>query len=206
MSDNPKFYEEKGRFWWAVIYPDSMVVPVEEWGSIIQKPYCFAFHDKDNDGHKGDRKKHYHLIVVWNNNTTGKSALSLFQEIMPSCCHIEKVKDINYCYEYLIHNTDSSRQKYQYNKSERIECNNFDIGLYHKVSLEEKEKMCDELTDWFRENAFTNYYEFFFSVCDHFDYEYKAVARAHQGFFNSLCKGLYHKIEYDRLKEIEGRS
>lgn len=181
----------KDRYWTGIIYPDSMAYPIEEWGDIIQKPYCYCVHDKDKDGHKGDRKTHIHLVIVWNNNTTYNSALNLFKKIMPSCSKIEQVQDINYLYEYLIHNTDTCKQanKHLYGVEERVCCNNFDIGLYAKVTLEEKNKYRKELASLIIDRNITNYSDFYFVVLNNFEDVYEEVASNYVNFFSNLCKG-----------------
>ena len=50
-------------------------------------------------------------------------------------------------YNYLIHDTEDSRKKHkhQYDKSERITGNNFDIGSYEQLSVDEKNSILVEL-------------------------------------------------------------
>lgn len=184
----------KSRYWVGIIYPESLAVPVEEWGDIIQKPYAYCLHDKDLDGHGGDRKAHYHLIIVWNNNTTYKAALRVFQKLMPTCAKIEEC-DIRHMYDYLIHDTEACRKagKHLYDKSERICCNNFDIDLYEKTSLEEKQMYRRELASYLLENNFYNYTDFYSSVLLNYESVYEEVACLYTNFFSSLCKGNYLK-------------
>ena len=145
MSEYPDI---KAKYWWAVLYPESMIEGwQEDIDTILQLPYSFCVHDKDKDGHKGDRKIHIHLIIAFNNTTTYKNAISIFQKLMPSCAYIEKVINIRYSYEYLIHNTKDCKKKKKYlsDVSERILGNNFDIGKYEQRSLEEKREDAKEL-------------------------------------------------------------
>ena len=79
------------------------------------------------------------------------------------CCPVVQDKyNIRSAYNYLIHDTDESRKagKYQYEKSCRIEGNNFDIGMYEQFSLK-KDDMCDE--SFILKEEITNY-DFYLAV------------------------------------------
>lgn len=156
MSDYPNI---KGKYWWAVLYPESMVDDwKEEIDSILQLPYSYTIHNKDKDGHKGDRKIHLHLIIAFNNTTTYKNAISIFQKLMPSCTYIEKIINIRFAYEYLIHNTKDCKKKgkYLYDIKERILGNNFDIGQFEQRSLEEKRADVKELRKYILKHRIEN--------------------------------------------------
>lgn len=188
--------DKKTRFWVAILYPESLVYQPDEWADIIQKPFSYCLHDKDKTGHNGDRKAHYHVIICWNNNTTYKSAFSLFQELMPSLSKIEPVKDIKYMYNYLIHDTDSCRKagKYLYDKSERIECNNFDIGLYETFSINEKNMIRKELARVLLDKGFCTFTDFYYYVLTEYeDSIYEEVVSNFNNFYTNLCKGIYLK-------------
>lgn len=104
---------QKSKYWTAVLYPESMI---NNWQDkiydILQVPFCYCIHDKDtlNDSEE-ERKVHVHVVIAFNNTTTYKHALSVFQRLQESCSYCEQVLNIRYMYDYLIHNTDSCRKQ-----------------------------------------------------------------------------------------------
>ena len=140
---------EKAKYWVAVLYPESMVMNWEEKISgLVEVPFAYCIHDKDLDKEEEERKVHVHMILAFPNTTTYNHALSVFKEVQKSCSTCKRVINIRRMYEYLIHNTDDSRNKYQYDVFERVTGNNFDIGSYEQIGVEEKHKMLDELLDF----------------------------------------------------------
>ena len=66
MKGKVKVMSEKAKYWCAVLYPESMISDWKESISeILQIPYSYCIHDKDKDGHDGDRKTHVHLILAF---------------------------------------------------------------------------------------------------------------------------------------------
>ena len=185
---------EKAKYWVAVLYPESMI---DNWqdniSDILQVPYSYCIHNKDKDGHKGDRKIHLHLILAFPNTTTYNHALSLFKQLQPSCMICKKVINIRYMYNYLIHDTDSCRKshKYLYNITERIDGNNFDIGSYEQISLEEKKKMCRELAKVVIDKNITNMADLYMMVINNLSVDYEEVCINYSGFLSNICKGVY---------------
>lgn len=167
--------QQKAKFWWGILYPDNMV---ENWqediDDIIQLPFAYCIHDKDLL-HDGDetRKVHVHLMIMWNNTTTYKHALSVFQLLnAPGRTCVNTIKMIispRKAWDYLIHDTEKCRKKgkYQYPKEERIEGNNFDIGAYEQLSTEEKAEIRRTLSKLCLDKGFTNYASFYKYVMTH---------------------------------------
>lgn len=188
----------KARYWTAVCYPDNMR---PDWkdviGELLQIPYVYCVHDKDVDGDQEDRKTHVHIVGAWPNTTTYKVALGLFQLLsLPGqkCCNTcQKVQNVRYVYNYLIHDTEDARKKHkhQYKPNERITGNNFDIGSYEQVSLDEKEKMAEELEDMIIEQNIQDYRSLFLYVRENYDREYKKILRSYSSHFERMCRGNY---------------
>lgn len=202
---------EKAKYWCAVLYPESMI---EDWevkiSDIVQVPYSYCKHDKDIDFETNTRKEHIHLILAFNNTTTYKHALSIFQLLQPTCGICKKVIGIRYMYEYLIHNTESCRKsgKHIYDVSERICGNNFDIGAYEQRSLEEKREDAKQLKRYIIDHGIENVMEL--DICLNSDQEidedlrerYEDVLLGYSGYINNICKGvyLYHCKNFDTSK------
>ena len=97
------------------------------------------------------RKDHVHLIVAFPNTTTYKHALNVMDllsaEGKKAINKCEAVVGIRNVYDYLIHDTEDCRKKgkEQYDPSERITGNNFDIGAYEQLGTAEKNEMFLEM-------------------------------------------------------------
>lgn len=193
------------KYWVGVGYPESMK---PDWkdviGETLQLPYAYCVHDKDKTGHNGDRKEHVHIMIVFPNTTTYKHALSVMNGLSAdgktAFNKIERVINVRFMYDYLIHDTEDSqkKKKHLYDKSERIEGNNFDIGNYEQVSLGDKKDMRRELSLAIFNEGFTNYIDFYMWVLSNFDTSYEDIVSTYSGHFDRLIRGNYHKWEQAR--------
>lgn len=203
--------ESKYSQWLFVAYPENMV---DDWqvriGEILAGyPYAYCIHDKDMlgtykqvEGEEYQRKAHVHGIVVFNNQRAFKNVVELFQGLSKpgkSCLRkgkeAEPCKNIRHSYEYLIHNTETAKRqgKYQYNASERVIGNNFDIGAYEAISLADKNKMAKELADVIVSEGFSNFADFYMYVISNYDLEYFDIIKSYSGLYERLTKGNYQK-------------
>ena len=208
--------KEKAQYWVGVLYPENMISDWEEKiGDLVQVPYAYCIHDKDKlnkkletDEKHDERKVHIHLMLIWRNPTTYNNACSVFNSLAvkgKKCfAWIEKIKDIRYLYEYLLHNTETAKKqgKYQYDKSERKTGNNFDIGAFEQLSVTQKEKMAQELCDIVVDKGFRNFMKFYKYVRKNYDTDYFKVLRVNSGILERLCKGNYQQYISD-IQEIE---
>ena len=184
----------KAKYWTAVLYPESLIDNWQELcDDLLQVPFSYCIHDKDKDGHNGDRKTHVHFILCFPNTTTYKHALETFQRIQPNCNYCEQVLNIRYIYNYLIHDTNSCKKakKHLYDVSERVEGNNFDIGSFEQLSLTDKEEMLDRLCNFIVEYDIDNFRNFFVEYKKYFGKEYFQIIKANSGILERLCKGNY---------------
>lgn len=191
----------KARYWWFVFYPEHCE---EGWEDNIadelQIPFCYIIHDKDKDGHDGDRKVHGHMILAFPNTTTYKNALEIAQEVDSTIKIVKKVKSMRHAYDYLIHDTEDCKKKckYLYDTSERICKNNFDIGFFEQLSTEEKQELCFDLKNYIIKHRICNYVDLQIAVdtapefCE--DSTYSSIMIGYKGYLESLCKGMYLKL------------
>ena len=204
----------KGRYWCAILYPESMIPnwqdKIEE---LLEIPFAYCVHDKDFDEAEDERKLHTHIILAFANTTTKKHATNLLQRLAldgkSACAEIKSVINIRQKYEYLIHNTDKARKegKFEYDKSERILCNNFDIGSYEQLDMARKNEIYIELSDLIRDRGIYNYMDFYNVARDFFDDgSYIEVARCYSGHFNKLCDANYQRLTQGRLKVVYGEA
>lgn len=193
----------KARYWTAVLYPESMI---DDWkiliGDKLQYPYAYCVHDKDKDKNGDLRKEHVHVIVAFSNTTTYNYALSVFQEL-GVCATCERVISVRNAYDYLIHDTESSKKqgKYAYDPKERVTGNNFDIGAYEQIGVVEKQQIIDNICNIIEINDFMDFYELNKYIVENCDMDYKEVFRSKQGYFNNLVKGKF--LHWQRENGIE---
>lgn len=205
-----RYTQNKARYWWAVCYPENMI---EDWKSqlddVLQLPYAYCVHDKDVTSDRGeDRKEHVHIMIAFANTTTYKNAFNTFMKLSASgkqCMNkCESIVSIRYAYDYLIHDTDSCRKagKHEYDKSERICGNNFDIGSYEQLSQTEQDELFNEICDFITTSCLENFADLHVYYRDREDYlKYQHVLRGHRGYFVELCKGIYLKKK--RFEELD---
>ena len=191
----------KAKYWVAVLYPESLIINWERFiYDLVQVPFAYCVHDKDKDGHNGDRKTHVHLVLAFPNTTTYKHALETFQRLQPNCNYCEQVLNIRYMYNYLIHDTESCVKagKYLYNINERVTGNNFDIGSFEQISLTDKRKMLKDLCDFIKDYEIYNFMDFY----ERFDFslgsEYFEVLASYSGLLERLCKGNFLRLQMKR--------
>lgn len=189
----------KSKYWVGVCYPENMS---STWQSdisdTVQVPYAYCIHDKDllKDGDES-RKIHVHIILVFPNTTTQRHALSVFNLLSAPgrvCCPMcQPIINIRSKFDYLIHDTDECRkkEKYLYSPSERITGNNFDIGSYEQLSIEEKNDMAMELCNVIVQNNFTNFADFYMFVISNFDRQYFEIIKSYSGLYDRLIKGVW---------------
>lgn len=193
----------KNRYWTAICYPENMHPDWEEnVESLLQVPFAYCIHDKGLELETGEeRKKHVHVVLVFQAPTTQKHAHEIFHRLsapgkkcLPFC---EPVYNMDRMYKYLIHDTEDAKKKgkYQFPKEERKEGNCFDIGAYVQVSKAEKDQAFDNLTALILGNRITNFADFVATANDVFSDEhdlYRDVIRGWSGYFDRLIKGQYH--------------
>lgn len=199
-SDN-RTITTKARYWVGVGYPENMRA---DWqtsiGDVLQLPYEYCIHDKDVDGAQDSRKTHVHIMVAFPNTTTYKTALSVFQGLSADGKQafntVQKVNNVRFMHNYLIHDTEDCRKKHKhlYDKSERISGNNFDIGNYEQLSLDEKKGIRRELAELIYTKGYCNYLDFYMDVVTNYPAEYEDVVCGNSGHFARLTQGMYQRL------------
>ena len=193
----------KARYWVGVGYPENMR---PDWkdviGEVTQLPYAYCVHDKDVDGDEDDRKEHVHILLAFPNTTTYKSALSVLQELSApgkkAFNTVQKVNNVRFMYNYLIHDTEDSRKKHkhQYDPKERITGNNFDIGAYEQIDIADRRRIRREIGALIFTNPdIVDYSDLYAYVVSNCDPEYEDVLCANSGHFWRLCGGRYRHRE-----------
>lgn len=134
----------KRKYWLFEIYDDSCPKNWQDIAEEIALPMAFSpLHDKDvysddvvdENGailhKKGEFKKpHRHCILAYSNTTTYNTALEVAKNFGATI--VKPCDSIKGSYEYHIHK--NNKRKYQYNDSDRILLNGFDINNYITLS------------------------------------------------------------------------
>lgn len=199
---------EKARFWCGVLYPENMVDNWEdEIGDVLQLPYAYCLHNKDNDTKSEHRKDHVHIIVAFPNTTTYKHAMSVFGQLSATgktaLNTIQAVINVRNMYDYLIHDTETCKKKGKelYDKSERITGNNFDIGSYEQLGVAEKNDITKELCVLIREKGFINFGDFFdYVIFNYEDTNYFEILKTYSGLFERLTKSNFQAWQMSQNK------
>lgn len=210
----PKFkngeVKKKGgdaKYWLAVLYPENMIDDWEtEIGDVLQFPYAYCIHDKDKQKNGDPRKKHVHMILAFPNTTTENNAMNIFNRLSikgkRALNKIMAANNVRHAYDYLIHDTETSKKKkkYLYSKSERVTGNNFDIGDYEQISQADKDRMLKELCDFVIDNNLTNFADVYVQIVTQFDTSYFSILKSYSGLIERISKGLFLKAEQQNMK------
>lgn len=210
FGDKPVNTKEKSKYWVAVGYLENMLPDwKQQIGDLLQGlPYSYCVHDKDLDLDGDCRKEHVHIILVFNNTTTYKHALYSFRQLnapgheaFNTCQPILSIRGM---YDYIIHNTETAKKagKHQYDPSERISGNNFDIGSFEQLSQLEKDEMALELCDIIIKEGYTNFTQFFMYVRSNFGMEYFSILKSHSGLFERITKGNYQIAQVKKNEDF----
>lgn len=200
----------KNKVWWAILYPENMK---ENWqrdvADLVQLPFAYCIHDKglQIEELEEERKVHVHMILVWNGPTTYKHAMEVFDGLSaPGKKCLSTCKPVYWherAYKYLIHDTNDCRKKgkYEFPAAERITGNNYDIGAYIQISVEDKNQMFDDLTAFVLDNNIKNFADLIELSAAAFDDRKEVlrdVLRSNSGYFDKLVKGCYQRIVSNR--------
>lgn len=196
---------KKARYWWAVLYQENMVDNwQDEIADTVQLPFAYCEHNKCTDAKSEHRKDHIHLILVFPNTTTYSHALNVFKLLGEKSVNTCKaVVNIRNAYDYLIHDTAACRKagKHLYDPSERICGNNFDIGSYEQISIEEKHERLDELVKFIRQNKYMDISTFTVDAIEFFGKEYWEIIIAYNATLDRYCKSEY--LKWERRQRIQ---
>ena len=202
---------EKARYWCGVCYTENMI---DGWqdsiGDILQLPGEYTIHNRcfEKDG-KTPRKEHVHVIVVYSNTTTQKNIITILNKLSKEghkCCSTaEAINDIKHMHNYLLHETEDCQKKHKtvYDKSERISFNNFDIGAYEQLGVQEKNAMAKELCDIIVNQGFVNFSDFYMYVSSNLDSNYFEILKTYSGLFERLTKGNFQKEQFKKMSQSD---
>ena len=148
-------------------------------------------HDKDiNPGTEEVKKPHYHLILCYNNTTTGNAVKKLTDELnQPIPLPIDSVRGL---YRYFTHKDNPD--KFQYDEKDITTINGFDISSYSDLSSADVSKIKLELTKYIKETGLVEYSDFIDKVIELDKPDYFFIASTNTIFFDSYLRSKRHSI------------
>lgn len=192
-----------------IAYPDNMVDGWEKYiGSLLQVPCVWVLHDRD------DCDPHIHIIIQWSNNVQLSYFLKYFNQLLAKSginpktgkqyCPAKLIQPVKYperAYEYLIHNTEDSKDKYQYSPLARHCENGFDIHFAKQLDNKKKYLISKAISDHiikYEVKDLVSMYAWIESQSE----DYYLCYMSHSGFFDRLCAGNWKKLEREKEKKI----
>ena len=199
---------EKCKYWTCVFWEENLV---DDWQEVIslkfQNPCCYCIHDVADPEEK-EFKWHVHVIIAFPNTTTYNHALSVFKAICTNnnpINYCERVFNIRYMYDYIIHDTEDARKKHkhQYSVDDRVLVNNFDIHFFEQTSQVDKNLMLKQIKKIIIQNNVMNFVDLEITL-NSLDLDTSLVDEVlvgYHGYLAEYCKGNY--LRYQFKKECE---
>lgn len=145
----------KKRYWAFVLYPESAP---SDWRDILQQTgigfVISPFHDKDINPTGEQKKPHYHIILGYDGPTTFNNVKHNITDKLCQPIPIPLESPKGY-YRYLTHKDNP--EKYQYDESEILVFNGFDISDFNSLTDSEVDAILFEVTDLIVEHRIVEY-------------------------------------------------
>lgn len=203
---------EKCKYWTCVMWAENLPDGWQDLVSIkFQNPCCYCIHNvKDPD--ENDFKWHVHFVLCFPNTTTYNHALSVFQSLcVPDnrVNYCERVFNIRYMYDYIIHDTEDAKKKgkHLYSVNDRICINSFDIHFFEQTSQVDKDNMLKQIKNIIRNNPHIYNFLDLEDVLDTMELDTSLVdevLKCYHGFLSEYCKGNY--LRYKFRKECDSNA
>lgn len=191
MAENVK--NVKKRNWAFVAYPESMPV---NWIEILQqtglKIAISPLHDKDLNADEEEKKPHYHIICCWDSGTVRFTQADRLAKTINGTIPIP-LDSIRGYYRYFTH--EDNPEKYQYDKSEIIHLNGFNIRDFIELTKSEVSKIKREVRSMIFERCITEYSDLMLILDEEGNNERIEVAENNTIHFDALLRSLRHKMQ-----------
>ncbi len=196
MAEKNQKDSAKKRTWTFVLYPESAP---ENWREQIKISGLMAaispLHDKDTNPTGEPKKPHYHVLLVYSGPTT-YNAVAKFTASLNSTIP-QALESVRGMYRYFSHKDNP--EKYQYNESEILTLNGFNIADLVELTRSEVNEIKKGILSIIREIDFIEYADLVdFLVDNDLMVEYD-VAVNNTFFFNSYIAS--RRNSYSRLND-----
>ena len=182
----------KKRAWAVVCYPDSLP---QDWQDFLSKTgleiAISPLHDKDINPDGTIKKAHYHVILVYQNPTTYNNVKTNICDYL-NCPEPKPLESVKGYYRYLTHRDNP--EKYQYNESEIITLNGFDINDMINMTINELCAYLNKITDFIEELQITEYRDLIVLLKNDDELRFLLpIAQTKTTFLNAYIKSLKYK-------------
>lgn len=187
----------KKRNWAFVLYPESAP---DNWRDLLQLSGLPAvispLHDKDKDPTGEAKKAHYHIILTYPGPTTYNAVKSFTDSLnQPIPQPLESVQGY---YRYLTH--EDNPDKYQYDKSDIVPVNGFDIHDYIEMSKTEAMKIIKDIQQVIIAVDIREYSDLLDYLLE-VNQEWWQVAVNHTMMLNAYLKSRRYKLQQEGIKQ-----
>ena len=153
-------------------------------------------HDKDLDPNNEVKKPHYHVILCYSGPTSYNVVKKITDSLnSPIPIPLEAVRGY---YRYFTHKDNPD--KYQYNDSEIISLNGFNIKDFVEMTYSEETAIKKELQTIIRQNNIFEYSDLLDFLLDNDFVEFWDVASKHTYFFNTYITSFRNKFKEEMTK------
>ena len=191
------FLKTKKRNWAFILYPESAP---KDWLEILQQTGLLVaispLHDKDLDPNNEVKKPHYHVILCYSGPTSYNVVKKITDSLnSPIPIPLEAVRGY---YRYFTHKDNPD--KYQYNDSEIISLNGFNIKDFVEMTYSEETAIKKELQTIIRQNNIFEYSDLLDFLLDNDFVDFWDVAAKHTYFFNTYITSFRNKFKEEMTK------
>lgn len=192
-----KYEKTKKRYWSFLLYPESAP---QNWRDILQMTglqiAISPLHDKDENPTGEKKKPHYHILLCYNNTTTGRAVKALVDELnQPMPMPVDSVRGL---YRYFVHKDNP--EKYQYDEKDITTINGFNIAEFSELTVTDKSKIKVELIKFIKEQQIYEYSDFIDKVIELDKDDYTLIAMTSTIFFNTYLTSVRHGSVPERVR------
>lgn len=187
----------KKRNWAFVLYPESAP---DNWRELLQQSGLPAvispLHDKDKDPTGEPKKAHYHIILTYPGPTTFNAVRAFTDSLkQPIPQPLESVQGY---YRYLTH--EDNPDKYQYDKSDIVPINGFDVHDYIEISKTEAMKILKDIQNVILTVDIREYSDLLDYLIE-VNQDWWQVAVSHTMMLNAYLKSRRYKLQQEGIKQ-----
>lgn len=145
---------KKFRYWGFIAYPDSAP---DNWLDILREtglPIAISpLHDKDQDPTEEEKKPHWHVILAFSGPTTA----SVVNDVVASVHGAQAIRLLSVKGMYRYHLHLDNPEKHQYDDSDRILLNGFNIEDIAGLSASEMIQVSKMIIQFIEDNDITEF-------------------------------------------------
>lgn len=198
-----KIQDVKARAWTFIVYEDSTDIAdfeanIKDLGRIGLRA-LYIRHDQDKQDDGSIKKTHWHVIIIWENTTTYKTAIDVAQNIA-DVSYIEPIRSLVGASRYLTHMDDAD--KYQYDKSDVICVGDVDYSEVIASSRNDRIEL-NAMISYIRENGVIHFDEFSYYCLSENPEWLRILTERNTFYFKNLIQAQYFRLKEEEDKKRE---